>query len=645
MLTSEDNVVDCATNRSFRVNSNFVSHRFCKFCAAWLSVVLFAFALCGPVQGQTPGQTPDPAQRHSQAPGGKTSQSAPLQIKPRTPETEVIRLRAGELPEVTLTSNVLFRILAAEIAAQRGSYLAAGTTLLELARETSDPRIARRSLEFYLAGGNITGALDAAKIWLRISPSDDEAVSTELALGAAAGQTAGLAEALRKRIDKATDKTIAINQAISTLARMKNREQAFSIFSEAINQSTVRNLLSARLALADMAQAAGDPKQALLEARIALGANPRSEEAAVRVLEYGISTEPDTVLKEAKAFAQLHPEARRLRLGLAGQLSDQGNYEGAAAEVASMIARTPEDFELLYVQAQLAARAKRFDQARQFLDQYVTVQKQRQRAAPEGATDADAALSEGYQLRARVAQEQGRLDDAIADLVLITEPDSIYFGARMRQALIRGQQGRIDEALALIDSTEAQDDESATLGVMTATQILRNAKRLDDAIKRLEDADRLRPQTVAIKYELGMLYESQNNLPAAEKAWRQVIALDPGYGHAYNALGYALADRNVRLQEAQTLIARALELMPNDPFVMDSMGWVKFRLGDNTAAFDYLSRAYKLRPEADIAAHLGEVLWQQGKREQAIVVWREGLAKEAGNSTLVETLKRFGVKP
>lgn len=645
MLTSEDNVVDCATNRSFRVNSNFVSHRFCKFCAAWLSVVLLAFALCGPVQGQTPGQTPDPAQRPSQAPGGKTSQSAPLQIKPRTPETEVIRLRAGELPEVTLTSNVLFRILAAEIAAQRGSYLAAGTTLLELARETSDPRIARRSLEFYLAGGNITGALDAAKIWLRISPSDDEAVSTELALGAAAGQTAGLAEALRKRIDKATDKTIAINQAISTLARMKNRAEAFSIFSEAINQSTVRNLLSARLALADMAQAAGDPKQALLEARIALGANPRSEEAAVRVLEYGIATEPDTVLKEAKAFAQRHPEARRLRLVLAGQLSDQGNYEGAAAEVASMIARTPEDFELLYVQAQLAARAKRFDQARQFLDQYITVQKQRQRAAPEGATDADAALSEGYQLRARVAQEQGRLDDAIADLVLITEPDSIYFGARMRQALIRGQQGRIDEALALIDSTEAQDDESATLGVMTATQVLRNAKRLDDAIKRLEDADRLRPQIVAIKYELGMLYESQNNLPAAEKAWRQVIALDPGYGHAYNALGYALADRNVRLQEAQTLIARALELMPNDPFVMDSMGWVKFRLGDNTAAFDYLSRAYKLRPEADIAAHLGEVLWQQGKREQAIVVWREGLAKEAGNSTLVETLKRFGVKP
>jgi tetratricopeptide (TPR) repeat protein len=557
----------------------------------------------------------------------------------------VIRLRAGELPEVTLTSNVLFRILAAEIAAQRGSYLAAGTTLLELARETSDPRIARRSLEFYLAGGNITGALEAAKIWLRISPSDDEAVSTELALGAAAGQTAGLAEALRKRIDKATDKTIAINQAISTLARMKNRAEAFSIFSEAINQSTVRNLLSARLALADMAQAAGDPKQALFEARIALGANPRSEEAAVRVLEYGIATEPDTVLKEAKAFAQRHPEARRLRLGLAGQLSDQGDYEGAAAEVASMIARTPEDFELLYVQAQLAARAKRFDQARRFLDQYITVQKQRQRAAPDGATDADAALSEGYQLRARVAQEQGRLDDAIADLVLITEPDSIYFGARMRQALIRGQQGRIDEALALIDSTEAQDDESATLGVMTATQILRNAKRLDDAIKRLEDADRLRPQTVAIKYELGMLYESQNNLPAAEKAWRQVIALDPGYGHAYNALGYALADRNVRLQEAQTLIARALELMPNDPFVMDSMGWVKFRLGDNTAAFDYLSRAYKLRPEADIAAHLGEVLWQQGKREQAIVVWREGLAKEAGNSTLVETLKRFGVKP
>ena len=198
-----------------------------------------------------------------QASAGVLAQATGPKVERAKAETEVIRLHANQLPDVTLTGTILFKILAAEIAAQRGNYLAAGNTLSELARETADPRLARRALEFYLAGGNLTGALDASRTWLRIAPNDDEAVSTELALGAAAGQTTGLAQALRKRIDKSTDKPAAITQAVTTLARMQNKQEAFSILSEAINQSSVKNLPAARLALADMAQSSGDSKQAL----------------------------------------------------------------------------------------------------------------------------------------------------------------------------------------------------------------------------------------------------------------------------------------------------------------------------------------------------------------------------------------------
>jgi tetratricopeptide (TPR) repeat protein len=123
-----------------------------------------------------------------------------------------------------------------------------------------------------------------------------------------------------------------------------------------------------------------------------------------------------------------------------------------------------------------------------------------------------------------------------------------------------------------------------------------------------------------------------------------VIALDSGHAHSYNALGYALADRNQRLPEALRLITRALEISPQDPFIMDSMGWVKYRLGDRAAAIDYLSKAYSKRPETDIAAHLGEVLWVQGQRDEALKVFREGASREPKNPVLLETVRRLGVK-
>jgi Flp pilus assembly protein TadD len=130
-----------------------------------------------------------------------------------------------------------------------------------------------------------------------------------------------------------------------------------------------------------------------------------------------------------------------------------------------------------------------------------------------------------------------------------------------------------------------------------------------------------------------------------ERLLRQVIALDPGHAHAHNALGYSLADRNQRLSEALALITRALEIAPKDPFILDSMGWVKFRMGQFKEAVDYLQRAYAIRPEAEISAHLGEALWKLGRQSEARTIWAQGVSQDASNKTLQETLKRFGVKP
>ena len=153
------------------------------------------------------------------------------------------------------------------------------------------------------------------------------------------------------------------------------------------------------------------------------------------------------------------------------------------------------------------------------------------------------------------------------------------------------------------------------------------------------------PDEPNLLYETAMSAERLNKLDVMETHLRHLVQLRPDYAHAYNALGYTFADRNIRLKEAYELIDKALQLAPDDGFILDSMGWVQYRLGNLTAARDYLGRAYRLKPEADVAAHLGEVMWLQGDREGARTVWREASRRESENETLKETLQRLDVKP
>jgi tetratricopeptide (TPR) repeat protein len=555
------------------------------------------------------------------------------------PEAEEIQLRAGQLPEVTLTSSIVFRILAAEISAQRSAFIPAGKTMLDLAKEVGDVRLARRALEFYLAGGNLAGALESSRVWLRFEPDDAEALSTEMTLSAASGQTSGLTTALRKKIDEARDKTAAIGRAMAILGRVPDKRAGLAILISVLQESQARDTLPAHIAISDLARAAGDAPRALSAAKAALNVAPRSEDAAMRVFEYGLAVDAPQAFRDAQGFAAAHPKARRLRLLLATQWAERREFDLAMAELVAMVKLDPEDIDLVFMQGQIAYRAKRLPEARNLLEQYVSRQSQRQL----GASDEGSGLVDAYQLLSRIAQDQGFFDDAVSLLDNIQEPSARH-NARVRQAAIRAQQGRVDDALALLDTSDPQSLEEEVLTASAGAQMLREAKRPLEAIKRLEAANERMPDTVEIKYELAMMYERNERLNDTERLLREVIELDPGHAHSYNALGYSLADRNQRLPEALKLITRALEIAPNDPFIMDSMGWIKFRLGDYVAAVQYLEKAYRVRPEADIAAHLGEALWMLGQRDAALEIWKKALVKEADNATLQETIKRLGVR-
>jgi len=180
---------------------------------------------------------------------------------------------------------------------------------------------------------------------------------------------------------------------------------------------------------------------------------------------------------------------------------------------------------------------------------------------------------------------------------------------------------------------------------MAEVQLLRENGRATTAYELLGAAVQRSPQDHELLYDKALMAEKMGNYDAMERLLRRLIALKPDYHHAYNALGYSFAERNIRLAEARVLINKALEFAPQDPMIMDSLGWVEFRSGNNAEALKILQAAFQARKDADIAAHLGEVLWAVGQREQAVAVWREGLRLESDSETLTETLKRLKVNP
>jgi Flp pilus assembly protein TadD len=194
----------------------------------------------------------------------------------------------------------------------------------------------------------------------------------------------------------------------------------------------------------------------------------------------------------------------------------------------------------------------------------------------------------------------------------------------------------------LHDAKTEDKDEELQL-IVAESQLLRDANRAPEGLEVLEDGLKRYPDNTDLLYDQAMMAEKLNRLELMEASLRRIIELDPKNQNAYNALGYSLAERNLRLDEAQALIAKARELAPDDPFIMDSMGWVQFRLGRLKEAESLLRQAYRMRPDPEIAAHLGEVLWELGQREDARKLWREANNKDPKNDTLKNTLGRLQV--
>jgi tetratricopeptide (TPR) repeat protein len=252
-------------------------------------------------------------------------------------------------------------------------------------------------------------------------------------------------------------------------------------------------------------------------------------------------------------------------------------------------------------------------------------------------------LSQAWLLLSQAADQRGDYAAAENYLAKVDDPQRAL-EVQTRRASLLARQGKVAEARAMLRQVPERSPDDARAKLVAEAQVLRDVKLWKSAYDVLGEAVQRFPDDADLLYEQAMMAEKLERFDDMERLLRKVMAIKPDHAHAYNALGYSLADRRVRLPEAKALIQRALELTPGDPFITDSLGWVEFRLGNREESLRLLRVAYASRPDAEIAVHLGEVLWSGGQRDEARQLWREARGRDAGNEVLQETLVRLKVE-
>lgn len=550
------------------------------------------------------------------------------------------KLKPVQLVDHTNADDI-FSLLVVEFAIQDEKFELAAQAAFDFAKEKNDVPMARKAMQLYLASSSSQKAADAARLWYKLDPDNEEAAATALALAASNGETEGLVNALRLRLKQAKNKERAIYQTASIVARMNDKRMALDVYEKAV-EALVDDESTTFMLLADLAYQAKELDKAWHSSLKALELDAASDAAAERVLQYGRESHKKEAMELVGNFIRANTTARRLRLLYISEMVNDREFDAAIHELKEMEKNFPEDFDLLYMEAQVYYQARQLTQAKKLLKQFLDVQTQRREALSDAETDAQGQSADARIMLAQIYEEEQNYRAAISQLEKIDDP-SAQLQIQMQIAVLHGKNGNEAKATALLKSLQPEEEDDAVRIRLTQALIYRNAGKADQAIRYLRQADNDMPRNALIKYELAMMYEQQGSFEEMETLLREVIALKPSSPEAYNALGYVFADRNMHLDEAQLLLDRAVALAPDNPFILDSMGWLQFRLGNLELALEYLENAFELSEQADIAAHLGEVLWVKGEKNRARDIFIKGRELEKQNKTLEDAIKRLGI--
>lgn len=576
----------------------------------------------------------------SSAPEAQASQPVAIQKKQRlTPQVASRRLAradAGtdeaELPAVKLTEDIMFKLLSAEVAAQRGQWQTAYVNTLGLAQQTRDPRLAQRAMEIALGAKQHDEAMAAIRLWRSLAPNSEQATQYFLGFLMLDNNLSEAQPIFEQRLAEISpaSRPLLMSQIQRLLARAKDKAAGFALLERVL--TPYLSTPETHLVLAQGALAKGDAVRARQEALTAQSAKPDSEVAALTLAQ--VTLDKSEAANGLRNFLQAYPKSREVRLAYARQLVEQKQYDKARAEFDILLKDNPQDLTSLYALGILAAQMNDNQAAEKYLTSYIGQLS----TQPDEERDPTQALL----LLSQIAEERKDTATALKWLNLI-EPGEAYLGAQIKRAQLTAKRGDIIGARKLLMELTPETEREQTQVIIAEAQLLRDAQRAQEAFSVLDAGLKRFPNNTDLLYDYAMQAEKVNKIDIMEKMLRKIIALAPNNQHAYNALGYSLAERNIRLPEAYALISKAHELAPEDPFIMDSLGWVHFRMGRIKEAEELLRRAYGLRADPEIAVHLGEVLWVKGQKEDAQRFWRDAKSKDPQNDTLKNTLLRFQV--
>lgn len=537
------------------------------------------------------------------------------------------------LPSVALDQAILFKVLSAEVAFQRGQWQAAYVTLLSLAQQTRDPRLAKRAAEVAITARNQSEALAAVRLWAELAPQSDEALQNHIGLLILTNNTDEVRGLLAARLQKAPPQIrgLLILRAQRLIANLKDTQAAFELL-ESIT-APYGTLQETHLALAQAAYRNRDIPRARSEAELALSIKPDSELAILTLAQ--VLPDAKEATQRVAAFLERYPNAKEARIAYARELIEQKQYTQALPHFELLLKQNATDLTSLYALGVIHIQLKQWEQADNYLRRYLGIITSEQ---SENETNADNIRV----LLSQIAEERGDYHTALSWLSL-NEPN---FDTQIRRVHLYAKQNDIPAARTVLLQMKKETDIPLEQQQLTQTeaQILRDANRNKEAAIVLKNGLKDFPDNTNLLYDYAMVVEKLGDFKDMEEVLRKIIRLSPNMQHAYNALGYSLAERNIRLPEALKLIQTAHNLAPNDPFITDSLGWIEYRLGNLSAAETHLRRAYELRADPEIGTHLGEVLWALNKKDEARKIWREAQAKDPQNTLLKDTLTRLNAQ-
>ncbi len=529
----------------------------------------------------------------------------------------------SSLPKQDLTESVLLGLLLAEIAAQRDSSGYSAQTYVDLARRTRDPRIARRAAEIsnYAKLPNL--ALEAAKIWYEAEPGSTQAVQ------AVSGLLIGA-----RRVEEAEPyllKLFASNETAATNGFMQINRFLAQNPDKSTNLAIVRKLAAAypalpqaHFAVAQAAAGVDNDALALEEVRRAGQLKPDWDLPAIFEAQLLQAKSPDEAAARLAGYLQKYPGSREAGLNYARLLVMDKKLPEARSQFQTLLKENPDNTDVLYAVGLLSVQLKDYDAGEGYLSRLL-----------------DTRFRDKNGVRftlGQLAEERKDFPKALKWYSQIESGDQ-FLPSRLRYAQILAKQGKLAEARDFLRKVNAGEQQTQML--IAEAQLLREVNQNAEAFKVLDKALEAQPNQPDLLYDRALTAEKLERYDILEADLTKLIEIRPDHAHAYNALGYSFADRNVRLEEAKKLIEKALVLAPQDLFIVDSLGWTYYRMGDYPRALEHLRRAYKGRPDGEIGAHLGEVLWVSGERAEAERIWQEAVKNAPDNEALQKTIKRF----